>query len=84
MAQPRSGSTRNRAGEARASHGRRLDPPLLSVLDEAANICRLRQLPALYSSYGSMGLPTVTILQSHAQGVDVWAAHCPAVTWSSR
>ncbi|MCO1593842.1 type IV secretory system conjugative DNA transfer family protein [Micromonospora sp. RHAY321] len=33
-----------RAGElrARASAERRLDQPLLSVLDEAANICRLR------------------------------------------
>jgi hypothetical protein len=54
-----------RAGEARARDSRRLDPPLLSVLDEAANIRRLRQLPTLHSFYGSMGLPIITILQSY-------------------
>jgi len=77
-----------RAGElrARASAGRRLDPPLLSVLDEAANICRLRQLPNLYSYYGSHGLPIITILQSYPQGVDVWGprGHAQAVVRSQR
>jgi type IV secretory pathway TraG/TraD family ATPase VirD4 len=74
-----------RAGEAKAreSRGRRLDPPLLSVLDEAANICRLRQLPALYSFYGSMGLPIITILQSYAQGVDVWGREGMRKLWSA-
>ncbi|MFC4066723.1 type IV secretory system conjugative DNA transfer family protein [Actinoplanes subglobosus] len=74
-----------RAGEAqaRASRGRRLDPPLLSVLDEAANICRMRQLPALYSFYGSMGLPIITILQSYAQGVDVWGREGMRKLWSA-
>ncbi|MFI5938140.1 TraM recognition domain-containing protein [Actinoplanes sp. NPDC051494] len=74
-----------RAGEARArdSRGRRLDPPLLSVLDEAANICRLRQLPALYSFYRSMGLPIITILQSYAQGVDVWSREVMRKLWSA-
>lgn len=73
------------AGEAaaRASRGRRLDPPLLSVLDEAANICRMRQLPALYSFYGSHGLPIITILQSYAQGVDVWGREGMRKLWSS-
>jgi type IV secretory pathway TraG/TraD family ATPase VirD4 len=74
-----------RAGEARArvSRGRRLDPPLLSVLDEAANICRMRQLPALYSYFGSMGLPIITILQSYAQGVDVWGRDGMRKLWSA-
>jgi type IV secretory pathway TraG/TraD family ATPase VirD4 len=73
------------AGEAaaRASRGRRLDPPMLSVLDEAANICRMRQLPALYSFYGSLGLPIDTILQSYAQGVDVWGREGMRKLWSA-
>jgi type IV secretory pathway TraG/TraD family ATPase VirD4 len=73
------------AGEARArtSRGHRLDPPLLSVLDEAANICRLGQLPALYSFYGSMGLPIITILQSYPQGVDVWGREGMRKLWSA-
>ena len=74
-----------RAGEtrARASAGRRLDPPLLSVLDEAANICRLRQLPSLYSYYGSHGLPIITILQSYAQGIKVWGKEGISELWSA-
>lgn len=59
-----------RAGELRApaSAGRRLDPPLLSILDEAANICRLRQLPNLYSYYGSHGLPIGLLIAALATG----------------
>lgn len=74
-----------RAGElrARASAGRRLDPPLLAVLDEAANICRIRQLPSLYSYYGSHGLPIITILQSYPQGVDVWGREGMRKLWSA-
>jgi type IV secretory pathway TraG/TraD family ATPase VirD4 len=63
--------------------GRRLDPPLLSVLDEAANICRIRELPNLYSHYGSRGLPVITILQSYAQGVDVWGRESMRKLWSA-
>ncbi len=74
-----------RAGElhARTQPGRRLDPPMLSVLDEAANICRLRQLPSLYSYYGSHGLPIDTILQSYAQGIDVWGREGMRKLWSA-
>lgn len=52
--------------------GGRLDPPMVVVLDEAANICRIADLPQLYSHLGSRGVIPVTILQSHAQGVGVW------------
>jgi type IV secretory pathway TraG/TraD family ATPase VirD4 len=52
--------------------GGRLDPPVLGVLDEAANICRIRDLPKRYSYCGSMGIVLVTILQSYAQGELVW------------
>ncbi len=57
---------------ARNSVGGQLDPPLLSILDEAANICKIKNLPALYSYLGGSGLPVMTILQSFEQGVDVW------------
>ena len=46
--------------------------PLVGVLDEAANICRWRQLPDLYSHYGSRGIPLLTLLQSWSQGAQVW------------
>lgn len=62
------------AGEqlAKRSPGGRLPIPLLGVLDEAANICRWRQLPDLYSHYGSRGIPLLTLLQSWSQGAQVW------------
>jgi TraM recognition site of TraD and TraG len=74
-----------RAGEAaaRPSPGRRLDPPLLSCLDEAANIVRIKQLPDLYSFYGSHGLPIITILQSWAQGEQVWGKAGMRKLWDS-
>jgi type IV secretory pathway TraG/TraD family ATPase VirD4 len=52
--------------------GGRLDPPMIVVLDEAANICRIADLPQLYSHLGSRGVIPLTILQSHAQGIGVW------------
>jgi type IV secretory pathway TraG/TraD family ATPase VirD4 len=45
---------------------------MVVVLDEAANICRIADLPQLYSHLGSRGIIPLTILQSHAQGVGVW------------
>jgi type IV secretory pathway TraG/TraD family ATPase VirD4 len=62
------------AGEraAETMPGRRLDPPMQAILDEVANICRIRRLPALYSHFGSRGLPIDSYLQSYAQGVGVW------------
>ncbi|QSB07182.1 type IV secretory system conjugative DNA transfer family protein [Natronoglycomyces albus] len=74
-----------RAGEvaARRSPGRRLNPPLLSVLDEAANICKIKNLPNLYSFYGSAGMPIITILQSFVQGVGVWGREGMQALWSA-
>ena len=43
-------------------NGGRLDPPLVAVLDEAANICRIQRLPQLYSYAGSQGIQLMTIL----------------------
>ena len=55
----------------RSTYGR-LATPMLAVLDEAANVCRWRELPNLYSHYGSRGIVLMTILQSWSQGVGVW------------
>ena len=48
-------------GEAGVAGGR-LDPPMTAVLDEAANVCRISDLPDLYSHLGSRGINVVTLL----------------------
>jgi type IV secretory pathway TraG/TraD family ATPase VirD4 len=73
-----------RAAERRAEQlGGRLDPPLTVVLDEAANICRIADLPDLYSHLGSRGITPVTILQSYEQGITVWGEHGMATLWGA-
>jgi hypothetical protein len=47
---------------AKVSPGGRLPVPLVVVLDEAANVCRWRELPNLYSHYGSRGICMMSIL----------------------
>jgi type IV secretion system protein VirD4 len=47
--------------------GRPLDPPLLLVLDEAANIAPIRDLDTLASTGASMGIQLVTVCQDLAQ-----------------
>lgn len=68
---------------AAASPGGRLPRPMLGVLDEAANVCRWRELPNLYSHYGSRGIVLMTILQSWSQGVDVWGEAGMKKLWSA-
>lgn len=68
---------------AAASPGGRLTTPLLGVLDEAANVCRWRELPNLYSHYGSRGIVLMTILQSWSQGIDVWGESGMKKIWSA-
>ncbi|ABY22853.1 type IV secretion protein [Renibacterium salmoninarum ATCC 33209] len=55
-----------------ATNGGRLPVPLVAVLDEAANICRIPELPDKYSHYGSRGIMPITILQSYEQGEEAW------------
>ncbi|TNM66891.1 type IV secretory system conjugative DNA transfer family protein [Streptomyces sp. NP160] len=69
-----------RAAERR---GGRLDPPMLVVLDEAANVCRISDLPDLYSHLGSRGVVPLTILQSYRQGTRVWGEHGMDALWSA-
>lgn len=47
--------------------GRPLDPPLLVVLDEAANIAPVENLPTIAATAASMGMQIVTIFQDLAQ-----------------
>lgn len=68
---------------AARSPGGRLTTPLLGVLDEAANVCRWRELPNLYSHYGSRGIVLMTILQSWSQGVEVWGEAGMKKLWSA-
>ena len=67
---------------AKSADGR-LSTPLLGVLDEAANVCRWRELPNLYSHYGSRGIVLMTILQSWSQGVEVWGESGMKKLWSA-
>ncbi len=62
---------------------RRLDPPLVLVLDEAANICKIRRLPQLYSHLGSRSVVPVTILQSYDQAELVWGERGARALWSA-
>jgi type IV secretory pathway TraG/TraD family ATPase VirD4 len=68
---------------ATRSRGGRLAVPLLCVLDEAANVCRWKDLPDLYSHYGSRGIVLMTMLQSWSQGVTVWGEEGMNKLWSS-
>jgi type IV secretory pathway TraG/TraD family ATPase VirD4 len=63
--------------------GGRLDPPLLAVLDEAANICKIQDLPQLYSHLGGRGVIPITIVQNLAQAHGVWGERGTAALWSA-
>ena len=73
-----------RFGVLRAeARGGRLDPPMLCMLDEAANICPLADLPQLYSHYGGRGIILVTILQTYQQGTTVWGDRGMGTLWGA-
>jgi type IV secretory pathway TraG/TraD family ATPase VirD4 len=61
----------------------RMPSPLVGVLDEAANVCRWKNLPDLYSHFGSRGIVLMTILQSWAQGQECWGDHGMQKLWGS-
>ncbi|MFJ2175889.1 type IV secretory system conjugative DNA transfer family protein [Streptomyces sp. NPDC087851] len=73
-----------RAATAQAERaGGRLDPPMLAILDEAANVCKISDLPDLYSHLGSRGIIPITILQSYRQGQKVWGDTGMDALWSA-
>ena len=71
------------AAQAATARGGRVDPPVRAVLDEAANICPIRNLPDLYSYFGSMSIQAMTWLQSYQQGVHVWGRPGMDKLWSA-
>ncbi|OYO13111.1 conjugal transfer protein TraG [Enemella evansiae] len=73
------------AGEhiAGRSRGGRLATPLAAVLDEAANVVRWRDLPDMYSHFGSKGIIVSTFLQSWSQGVDAWGERGMMKLWGA-
>ncbi|MFI0141536.1 type IV secretory system conjugative DNA transfer family protein [Streptomyces luteogriseus] len=71
------------AAEAGERHGGRLPEPMRAVLDEAANICRIKDLPDLYSHLGSRGITPFVILQSYRQGVAAWGEVGMDSMWSA-
>lgn len=71
------------AGQAATAQGGRLDPPLRPVLDEAANVCPIANLPDLYSYFGSMSIQVMSFLQSYQQGIAVWGKSGMDKMWSA-
>jgi type IV secretory pathway TraG/TraD family ATPase VirD4 len=68
---------------AARSVGGRLAVPMVCPLDEVANVCRWRELPDLYSHYGSRGIILMSFLQSWSQGVDVWGEQGMRKLWGA-
>ncbi|WP_159796729.1 type IV secretory system conjugative DNA transfer family protein [Puerhibacterium puerhi] len=66
-----------------ASPGGRLPVPLTVVLDEVANVCRWRELPDVYSHYGSRGIVVSSFFQSWAQGVEAFGETGMQKLWSA-
>ncbi|MGD9526389.1 MAG: type IV secretory system conjugative DNA transfer family protein, partial [Pseudonocardia sp.] len=71
------------AAAAATASGGRVDPPVRAVLDEAANICPIRNLPDLYSYFGSMSIQVLSFLQSYQQGVAIWGKAGMDKLWSA-
>ena len=63
--------------------GGRLPVPLVLELDECANIVRWPQLPAVYSYYGSLGMPINTYFQSKDQAVDAFGQNGWGAIWGA-
>jgi len=63
--------------------GSRLPVPVTAALDEIANIVRWPRLPDYYSTFGSRGVICDTVLQSYAQGVEVWGEQGMKKLWSA-
>ncbi|TYL51675.1 TraM recognition domain-containing protein [Nocardioides sp. BGMRC 2183] len=68
---------------AAASPGARLDPPLLTALDEIGNLAPLPSLPVLMAEGGGTGITTMPVLQSLAQARDKWGDHAANAIWDA-
>lgn len=63
--------------------GGRMPVPIVFVLDEAANTCKIPDLPRKYSFYGGMGMFLVTILQNWSQGETAWGEKGMRQLWAA-
>jgi type IV secretion system protein VirD4 len=73
------------AYERSAQTGEPLDPPLLLVLDECANIAPLRDLPTLASTGAGQGIQLVSVFQDMAQIDAVYGRdHAPTIASNHR
>lgn len=72
-------------GRRRATRtaGGRLDPPLVLLLDEAANIAPIPSLPSLLADGGGSGITTVAVLQSLAQARGRWGESNAEAMWDA-
>lgn len=68
---------------AESTRGGRMDPPMRAILDEAANVCKIDDLPKMYSYLGGFGINVVTILQSYRQGSEVWGRDGMDALWGA-
>jgi len=64
--------------------GRPLDPPLLIVLDEAANIAPLRDLDTLAATAAGQGIQLVSVFQDLAQIRDRWGTRAATIVNNHR
>jgi len=73
------------AYERSAGTGKPLDPPLLLVLDECANIAPLRELATLASTGAGQGIQLVSVFQDMAQINAVYGRdHAPTIVSNHR
>lgn len=68
---------------AASAQGGRVDPPLTAVLDECANICRIKNLPKLASHLGSKSICVTAIFQSEAQMIALWGTEGYRSIWGA-
>lgn len=68
---------------AASAQGGRVDPPMTIVLDECANICRIKKLPELASHLGSKSICVDAIFQSEAQAKSVWGHDKYDALWTA-
>ncbi len=67
--------------ESNPMPGRRLDPPLLSALDECATIVKMQTLPDLFCHQG--GMPILAILASDLDGEALWGEEGIRTLWNA-
>lgn len=70
--------------ERAAATGRPLDPPLLVVLDEAANIAPLRELDTLAATGAGQGIQLLTVFQDLAQVRERWGERAATIVNNHR